>query len=197
MNFILGSASPRRRDILREFFDPIEIVHPSIDESVYPGETPESFVSRISGEKMNSVLSQISYTENFTAVTSDTIVAIDNLILGKPESLSSAVDMLKLLSGREHRVLTGLSLYTGNAEDGKELSGLESTSVFFKNLDSETINRYLSIVDYSDKAGSYAVQEYGDMLVESINGSVTNVIGFPLRLFFSLLQKGNLSSLLL
>lgn len=197
MNFILGSASPRRRDILREFFDPIEIVHPSIDESVYPGETPESFVSRISGEKMNSVLSQISYTENFTAVTSDTIVAIDNLILGKPESLSSAVDMLKLLSGREHRVLTGLSLYTGNAEDGKELSGLESTSVFFKNLDSETINRYLSIVDYSDKAGSYAIQEYGDMLVESINGSVTNVIGFPLRLFFSLLQKGNLSSLLL
>ncbi len=197
MNFILGSASPRRRDILREFFDPIEIVHPSIDESVYPGETPESFVSRISGEKMNSVLSQISYTENFTAVTSDTIVAIDNLILGKPESLSSAVDMLKLLSGREHRVLTGLSLYTGNAEDGKELSGLESTSVFFKNLDSGTINRYLSIVDYSDKAGSYAIQEYGDMLVESINGSVTNVIGFPLRLFFSLLQKGNLSSLLL
>ena len=197
MNFILGSASPRRKMILSGFFDPIEIVHPSIDESVYPGETPESFVSRISREKMNSVLSQITSTENFTAVTSDTIVAIDNLILGKPESFSSAVDMLKLLSGREHRVLTGLSLYTGNTIDGIELSGMESTSVFFKKLDSEAINRYLNIVDYSDKAGSYAIQEHGDMLVESINGSMTNVIGFPLRLFFYLLQKGDLSGLLL
>lgn len=197
MNFILGSASPRRKMILSGLFDPIEIVHPSIDESVYPGETPESFVSRISREKMNSVLSQITSSENFTAVTSDTIVAIDNLILGKPESFRSAVDMLNLLSGREHRVLTGLSLYTGNSEGGVELSGLESTSVFFKKLDSETINRYLNIVDYSDKAGSYAIQEYGDLLVESINGSMTNVIGFPLRLFFSLLKKGDLSSLLL
>lgn len=197
MDFVLGSASPRRRDILQEFFDPLQIIHPSIDESVYTGETPESFVSRITREKMKSVISQIDFSGNFTAVTSDTIVTIDNLILGKPESLSSAADMLRLLSGRSHRVVTGLSVYTGNAEEGKELNGLESTSVLFRKLDNDAIGKYLDLVNYSDKAGSYAIQEYGDMLVESIEGSITNVIGFPLRLFFSLLQEGNLTSILL
>ncbi len=197
MNFILGSASPRRREILRDFFDPIEIVHPSIDESVYPGETPESFVSRICHEKMNSVLSQISSAENFIAVTSDTIVAVDNLILGKPDSLSSAVNMLKLLSGRKHRVITGLSLYAHDSNGGREIAGLKSTSVLFRELSGETIGKYLALVDYSDKAGSYAIQENGEMIVDSIDGSITNVIGFPLRLFFSLLQKGDLTGLLL
>ena len=197
MDFVLGSASPRRRDILQEFFDPLQIIHPSIDESVYTGETPESFVSRITREKMKSVVSQIDCSGNFTAVTSDTIVTIDNLILGKPESLSSAADMLRLLSGRSHRVVTGLSVYTGNAEEGKELNGLESTSVLFRKLDNDAIGKYLDLVNYSDKAGSYAIQEYGDMLVESIEGSITNVIGFPLRLFFTLLQEGNLTSILL
>lgn len=197
MEFILGSASPRRREILRDFFDPLKVVHPSIDESVNPGETPESFVSRITREKMRSVISQITVSGNFIAVTSDTIVTIDNLILGKPESMESAVEMLNLLSGREHRVLTGLSVYAGDAEEGIDLAGLESTSVLFRKLDRDAIRKYLKLVDYSDKAGSYAVQEYGDMLVESINGSITNVIGFPLRLFFSLLQKGDLTSLLL
>lgn len=196
MDFVLGSASPRRRDILQEFFDPLQIIHPSIDESVYTGETPESFVSRITREKMKSVISQIDFSGNFTAVTSDTIVTIDNLILGKPESLSSAADMLRLLSGRSHRVVTGLSVYTGNAEEGKELNGLESTSVLFRKLDNDAIGKYLDLVNYSDKAGSYAIQEYGDMLVESIEGSITNVIGFPLRLFFTLLQEGNLTSIL-
>jgi len=197
MEFILGSASPRRREILRDFFNPLHIIHPSIDESVNPGETPESFVSRITREKMRSVISQIATPGNFAAVTSDTIVTIDSLILGKPESLENAAEMLALLSGREHRVLTGLSLYAGNAREGIELTGLESTSVFFRKLDRDVINEYLKLVDYSDKAGSYAVQEHGDMLVESINGSITNVIGFPLRLFFSILQKGNLFSILL
>lgn len=197
MEFILGSASPRRREILRDFFDPLKIVHPSIDESVDPGETPESFVSRITREKMRSVISQINAPGKFTAVTSDTIVTIDNLILGKPESIENAAEMLSLLSGREHRVLTGLSVYTGDARAGIELTGLESTSVFFRKLDRAAISDYLKLVDYSDKAGSYAIQENGDMLVESINGSITNIIGFPLRLFFSLLQKGDLTSLLL
>jgi len=197
MNFILGSASPRRREILREFFDPIKIVHPSIDESVYPGESPESFVSRICHEKMNSVLAQIVSAEDFIAITSDTIVAVDNLILGKPDSLSSAVDTLKLLSGRKHRVITGLSLYVHDSNGGREIAGFESTSVLFKDLSRETIGKYLGLVDYSDKAGSYAIQEHGEMLVDSIEGSLTNVIGFPLRLFFSLLQKGDLAGLLL
>jgi septum formation protein len=124
-------------------------------------------------------------------------VTIDDLILGKPDSLQEAVDILSLLSGREHRVITAITLCIKKSGSINECTAMESTSVLFKELGMEKINQYIKLVDCMDKAGAYAVQEHGDMLVESITGSITNVIGFPLRLFFSLLSRNNAMKLLL
>lgn len=197
MLYVLGSASPRRKIILSDYFPLFKIVHPSIDESPLNGEPPEIFAERIAGEKMKSVTEQLGECEEYFVVTSDTIVTIDGKILGKPESFSSARDMLALLSGREHRVVTGMALCLKRNGYVRKFTAIESTSVFFKKLTEEIINNYLKQVDFMDKAGSYAVQEHGDMLVESVEGSLTNVIGFPLRLFFSILAQNNEMEILL
>ncbi len=197
MLFILGSASPRRKMILADFFSQIKIIHPSIDESPLVCESPENFVQRISREKMKSVEEELCGIEDYIAVTSDTIVTIDDLILGKPDSLQGAADILSLLSGREHRVITAITVCIKKSDSINEFTAMESTSVLFKELSMEIINQYIKLVDCMDKAGAYAVQEHGDMLVESITGSLTNVIGFPLRLFFSLLSRNNAMELLL
>lgn len=197
MLYILGSASPRRKMILSDYFPQLQIVHPSIDETPVTGESPEIFAQRIAMEKMQSITEQIGLCKGYVAVTADTIVAIDGKILGKPESFSSARDMLSLLSGKEHRVVTGVALSLNRNDTLREFAAIESTSVFFKKLTDEIINNYLKKVEYLDKAGSYAVQEHGDMLIESVKGSLTNVIGFPLRLFFSILAQNNEMELLL
>lgn len=191
MTFILGSASPRRKMILADYFPDIRIIHPAIDETPLESESPEDFARRISFEKMKSVEEKLSGNEDYLAVTADTVVTVDNLILGKPNSPDNAAEMLSMLSGREHRVVTGITLCIRKKGFVKEFTAMESTSVLFKNIDMETITRYMNLVNCMDKAGAYAVQEHGDMLVESITGSLTNVIGFPLRLFFSLLTLSN------
>ena len=197
MLFVLGSASPRRKMILADYFPQIEIIHPSIDESPLDSESPDNFVQRISREKMKSVEQELVGIDDYIAVTSDTIVTIDDLILGKPDSLQGAADIRSLLSGREHRVITAVTVCIKKSNSINEFTAMESTSVLFKELSMDIINQYIKLVDCMDKAGAYAVQEHGDMLVESIIGSITNVIGFPLRLFFSILSRNNAMELLL
>lgn len=186
MNFILGSGSPRRKSILEDIFGTVEIISPSVDESIKEDENAEYYAERIANLKMDAVISLVGEREKYCVITSDTIVVIDGRILGKPESYDDAVSMLRLLSGREHYVLTGLSIGIYRSGKKTRIYGCEKTYVKFKILDDAVISRYLSIINYSDKAGSYAIQDNGEMLVESINGSLTNVIGFPLRLFFSM-----------
>ena len=186
MRFILGSGSPRRRIILENILD-IEIIVPDADESQVWGESPEQYIYRVLDNKMRSIISSAGPGDECVIVTSDTIVTIDSLILGKPSSFDEAAEMLSLLSGREHRVLTGLAMSVHEAGTCREYKSIEATSVKFRPLDSAAARRYLELTPYMDKAGSYAIQENGDMIVESVSGSMTNVIGFPLRLFFSML----------
>lgn len=190
MKFVLGSASPRRRELLQPLFGEIEIVPPHIDESIIHGEKPLDYTLRIIEAKMDAVLS--GRTGNALYLTSDTIVTIDEFILGKPLSKTEAVSMLRLLSGREHSVITGICIaYPVNGSFKKE-SAYEESSVLFKKLSDESIIRYLGLINYCDKAGSYAVQENGDMIIDSIKGSVTNVIGLPLGLLFRMIGKAGL-----
>jgi septum formation protein len=190
MKFVLGSASPRRRELLQPLFGEIEIVPPHIDESIIHGEKPLDYTLRIIEAKMDAVLS--GRTGNALYLTSDTIVTIDEFILGKPLSKTEAVSMLRLLSGREHSVITGICIaYPVNGSFKKE-SAYEESSVLFKKLSDESIIRYLDLINYCDKAGSYAVQENGDMIIDSIKGSVTNVIGLPLGLLFRMIGKAGL-----
>jgi septum formation protein len=188
VNIILGSASPRRKSILEGIFGDLQIISPSVDESILENEIPEDYTMRITNLKMDAVLSLSYAGEGSCVVTSDTIVSIDGKILGKPESESEASSMLKMLSGREHYVLTGLSVVFNVSGELKRVYDCEKTFVKFKILDSDTIRNYLNTVNYRDKAGSYAIQEHGEMIVDSVNGSVTNVIGLPLRLFFKIIN---------
>ncbi|HOP63502.1 MAG TPA: nucleoside triphosphate pyrophosphatase [Spirochaetota bacterium] len=189
MKFILASGSPRRREILESFFSEIEILPPHIDETVIPGENPADYTLRIVNEKMDSVLA--GGRGDALYLSADTIVTIDGIILGKPASRDEAFSMLSLLAGREHSVITGLCLvYFSGGVISRE-SVYDISDVRFKELDADGINSYLDLINYRDKAGSYAAQEHGEIVVDSISGSVTNVIGLPLRLFFRMMGSAD------
>ena len=191
MKIILGSGSPRRREIMESVFGRVEIVPPDVDESVLPGEKPVDYTIRIVNDKMDSVLKKAP--EDSLLLTSDTIVTIDGRILGKPGSRDEAFSMLRLLAGREHSFITGLGHAFRRGGIVKREADYHISSVRFKALTDEIINRYLGLINYSDKAGSYAVQEYGDLVVDSIKGSVTNVIGLPLRLLFEMMAVSGIT----
>ena len=188
MRFILGSGSPRRKIILEQILGNVETIVPHVDETPGIDETPYEYTRRITELKLNDAAKSVKESADYILITSDTIVCLDNKILGKPVSSIDAFSMLTALSDREHFVLTGLSLELKNGNMVKRLYDYEKTSVIFNKLDDNIIEKYLSLINYSDKAGSYAVQEHGDLIVQSVDGSLTNVIGLPLRLFFRMMM---------
>lgn len=196
MEIILGSGSPRRRYILEGIFGNIKVISPFVDESLKINETAEDYAERVSILKADAVVSALNTDENYCVITSDTIVSIDGKILGKPRDEDDAVSMLQMLSGREHFVLTGICIIIKNMNNTARFYSCEKTSVNFKILDDSIIKKYLGMINYSDKAGSYAIQEHGDLIVESISGSMTNIIGFPLRLFFRMLISTGLAGII-
>jgi len=193
VNIILGSGSPRRKSILEGIFGSVQVISPSVDESQLNNEMAEDYAGRITHLKMDAVISGLNHQENCCIITSDTIVSVDETILGKPESEKEASSMLHVLSGKEHFVITGICIVLKNGNEFERFYGCEKTSVKFKMLNDEIIKKYLNLVNYTDKAGSYAIQEYGELIVESVSGSITNVIGFPLRLFFQMINNIGIS----
>ncbi len=193
MKIILGSQSPRRKKILSEILPEFEIIIPQIDETHFSDEKPQHFVTRISEEKAANIKSQVQNKTNANLViTSDTIVTYDNHILGKPSSYEDAVRTLSLLSSKTHEVITAITLSILSDTIDIIETKKEHTAVTFKTLTNETIQTYLDIIKYQDKAGSYAIQEQGAMIIESFQGSLSNIIGFPLRLFYGMLLDFNL-----
>ncbi|MBP7735584.1 MAG: septum formation protein Maf [Spirochaetes bacterium] len=190
MNIILGSSSPRRKSILGGLVRSFSIAHPSIVEIPRTGETPEAFSTRIAEDKCRAIETNL-YGREFPllVITADTIVTIDGRVIGKPSDFEDAVAMLMMLKGRTHRVITAVTLLAAENPEAPRtmMTGFEATEVTFRDLDRDGVIRYLNTIDYRDKAGSYAFQEQGSMIVEGFRGSATNIIGFPLRLFFSML----------
>jgi septum formation protein len=192
MKIILGSSSPRRKTILQNLIDEFEIINPDVKEAALDGETPIRFSERISKEKAGSILKNNSKNSGSLIISCDTIVTIDNRIIGKPINFQDAVNILKILSGKTHEVISSITLVYSNGSKSKNITDSEVSRITFKSIIDEEIIKYLKKIDYMDKAGAYAIQEYGSSLIESIDGSVTNVIGFPVRLFFRMLTKLNL-----
>ncbi|MDH7554871.1 MAG: Maf family protein [Spirochaetota bacterium] len=186
MNIILGSSSPRRKHLLQQMFNTITIIHPVVEEIPHPHEKPLQFVQRASSDKLNNIRTKI-FTNPSLVITCDTIVTIDNEILGKPADFDHAYYMLSKLSGKTHHVISAISLLYSNKNDIRQHDDYEITQVTFKKLNESDITAYLSHINYNDKAGAYAAQEYGTMIIEKTAGSITNVIGFPLRCFFRMI----------
>ena len=173
MKIILASQSPRRRELLERMgISEFEIIPARGEENIVPGLTPEALVEALSRQKCLEVA---AVHREALVIAADTVVAVEGRVLGKPRSKAEAEEMLSLLSGREHRVCTGLSLSQG----GRLRTGHEATAVRFRPLTREEIRRYVSTGEPMDKAGAYGIQGYGCLLVEGIVGDYYNVMGLP------------------
>jgi len=173
-SLILASASPRRNELLRQM---------GVEFKVVPSETPELHHDQLTAREVvqiNAYRKARSVAKKFPdalVLGADTLVHLDTTVFGKPASLEDAYLMLEQLQGRTHYVVTGLCLL--HLRTHRQRVFAESTSVTFQPLDAVKIRRYLGRVNPLDKAGAYAIQEQGDLIVEKISGSYTNVVGLP------------------
>ncbi len=172
---MLASSSPRRRELLMQLGLDFEVM-PSNIEEVLKGDTPGEMVKNLSLEKTLSVSSRIS--GNKIVIGADTIVYMDGTIMGKPRNEDDAFSMLRRLSGGTHEVYTGLALV--NTSTKEILSDFECTQVLMKELTDEEIRNYINTGEPRDKAGAYAIQGKGSLIVKSIKGCYYNVVGLPL-----------------
>jgi septum formation protein len=182
--FILASASPRRRELLRSVGLKFKTIPAHVDEDYIKGESPKQHVRRLAQEK--ALLISQKYPRAWV-LGADTIVVIDGLILGKPKNKTQAKEMLKKLSGREHKVFTGFAV-TQIASKVSHSDVVQST-VKFKKISAAELDWYIACDEPYDKAGGYAVQGKGAYFIKSIRGSYTNVIGLPLCEVLETLKK--------
>lgn len=174
---VLASASPRRRELLQQIGLKFQVIPSQAEEHILAGETPEEHVVRLSLDKATEVANRENISGRWF-IGSDTIVLSDNKILGKPCDEVHAKEMLKQLSGREHRVLSGYAVI--DRQTGEQRSEAVSTKVWFRQLTEGEITGYIATGEPADKAGAYAIQGLGVCFVARIEGSYTNVVGLPL-----------------
>jgi septum formation protein len=172
---ILASASPRRRELLQLAGIPLEIIPSQADERFWHGESPEEHVRRVARAKAIHVGRQ---HPGRWVLGADTVVAIDGKVLGKPGDPREAEEMLRDLSQREHRVLTGFCILRYPSMEERE--GTVISRVKFKSLSPEEIRWYIDTGEPFDKAGGYAIQGKAAFMVKEVHGSYTNVVGLPL-----------------
>jgi septum formation protein len=181
---ILASASPRRRELLAEFGVPFDVVVADVTEHEESSTDPRVMVAHNAALKADWVAER---NPEALVLGADTTVFIDGHALNKPAGSDEARAMLRRLSGRTHTVFTGLAVR--RVRDGLRIDDGVATDVTFKVLDERTIDTYLARVHTLDKAGGYAIQEHGDLIVASHHGSYTNIIGLPLELTKQILTR--------
>ena len=184
MRLILASASPRRRELLRNAGFEFDVLASHIVENIQRGERPEEFARRAAREKAMQIAA--SSPRGSFVLGADTVVVIDGETLGKPSDLEDAARMLRLLSGRTHQVHTGICLV--RAPDKIEALQHATTLVTFRELDEEEIRHYVESGEPLDKAGAYAVQGLASKFVTRISGCYTNVVGLPVALLYEILK---------
>ena len=181
---VLASASPRRRDLLRRVgLADFQILVPQADESFDPALSPGEIVSSISRKK--ALAARPLAGEEALIIAADTMVFLEDQRLGKPRDEADACRMLRALSGRTHRVWTGLTLSRGDRLETEA----EATEVLFRPLTEEEIRRYVATGEPMDKAGAYGIQDRGSLLVSGIRGDCFNVMGLPLARLGQMLRR--------
>jgi septum formation protein len=173
MRYVLASASPRRRELLALAGLSFDVCAPQADETLDPAWDAAQAARSLSARKADAIAGDFP---GDCIVAADTVVEIDGVILGKPRGAADAARMLRLLSGREHRVVTGVCLRFGRTE--RVFS--QETRVRFYPLRDDEIEAYIATGEPMDKAGAYGIQGRGALLVESIAGDYCNVVGLPI-----------------
>jgi septum formation protein len=173
-SIILASASPRRAEILAGLGLTFAVKPVTVDESVFDGEIPEDAAVRLAVEKVKLAMEQ---HPGALVLGADTIVVVDEKVLGKPDNEDHARQMLRMLSGRSHSVITAVAV-------GYDIVHSESctTEVRFKPLNTKEIDWYIATGEPMDKAGAYGIQGYASLFIDGISGSYSNVVGLPVQL---------------
>ena len=190
MKIILASASPRRRELLeRVGLTNFTVAAPNVDESVEPGLSPADMVETLSLRKARAAAQNARPDE--LIIAADTVVALDGTVLGKPRDEDDAFAMLSALSGREHRVCTGVTVLRGD----RAVTEHEVTAVTFRELSPDEIWGYIATGEPMDKAGAYGIQGIGALLVSGIRGDYSNVMGLPVFRLGQILREFGLDLL--
>jgi septum formation protein len=176
MKLILASASPRRAEILRNAGIPFAVLSSAVDETPFPGESPQDHVQRLADAKAELVAARA--VGPAIVIAADTVVTLEGRIIGKPSSTDDARQVLERLSGRTHSVITGVTLI--RLPDAERRNFVETTQVQFAAISSEEITRYLATEEPYDKAGSYAIQGRAGRYIPRIEGDYFNIVGLPL-----------------
>jgi septum formation protein len=184
---ILASASPRRKEYLNRLGLTYQVIPASIDETAEPGELPHRFAMRMAATKAR----QIAKTHHEACVIgADTVVALNQNIFGKPRDQQEAMAMLTALQGRTHEVTTGFAIVSSN-QTIEEVDAV-TTQVTFGTFAEATLQGYIDSGEPMDKAGAYGIQGIGSFLVQSLNGSCSNVVGLPIYALVQALLKHGL-----
>ena len=182
---ILASRSPRRAELLTQMGLPFTTVVTDMDETRLPGEAPVAYVRRLSEGK-----AKLGFRPGSVSIGSDTIVLVDDEILGKPDGPTQGQAMLTRLAGRSHEVVTGVSVYDGRNHATDHVT----STVWFRRMDAAEIAAYWHTGEGRDKAGSYGIQGIGGILVERIEGSFSAVMGLPVHETDVLLKSLNVDT---
>ncbi len=186
---VLASASPRRQELLRNAGIEFTVCPAEIPEDPLPGESPTDLAIRLAREKARAVFDKIeagkSKCDGQLVLGADTVVVVDHHILGKPENAADAHRMLRLLSGRQHEVTTGVCLVGPDFEDSRS----DTTEVTFAPLSEADIQMYVATREPMDKAGAYAIQGIASRWIPRIDGCYFNVVGLPVSLVCRMLRE--------
>lgn len=183
MGIILASGSPRRRELLERMGLEFTIRTAAHDETMDPAKAPSDEVARVSLLKAQTVASLC--TADDLIIAADTIVVCDSLVMGKPHSQEDAFSMLRRLSGRDHQVMTGLTVMQGGTAETVTVK----TTIRFRALSDEEIRAYIATGEPMDKAGAYGIQGLAAIFVERLDGDYYNVMGLPVCTLATMLRK--------
>lgn len=190
MTLYLASTSPRRRELLAQADIKFSVLDIAIDESQRPNELPNSYVERLAKEKAEAGFASVANDANAIVLAADTIVVLEDDILGKPNSETEAKNMLRALSGRSHVVMTAFAIKTAEQIRVQRVN----TTVFFRSIASKEIDWYWQTGEQQDKAGGYGIQSKGGIFVSAISGSYSTVVGLPLAEVVVALQNLDIHS---
>ena len=180
---VLASGSPRRKELLKYITEDFKVVVSDADENIEEKLLPSELTELLSKRKAEAVVPIVSSDD--IIISADTVVCVDNNILGKPSDRNDAFKMLKSLSGRVHNVITGVTVVKGNESETFSVV----TDVLFYELSDDEILSYLEMSEYKDKAGSYGIQGFGGLFVKEIKGDYNNVVGLPIAELNKRLKK--------
>lgn len=190
MTIILASASPRRQELLRQIGLSFQVIPADLDEGSIEASSPTALVEALAAAKAEHVALR-QESADALIIASDTIVVLDDCVMGKPESASDARSMLETLSGRMHEVYTGVTLRQGARIE----TFSDRSEVTFRTLSEEEIEAYIRTGEPMDKAGAYGIQGFGALFVSELRGDYYNVMGLPLCRLGQALQQFGVSPL--